>query len=51
MKGAFKLRSVYYWREDRIRARILIHSLEGCVWQGSLPWLRSSEWAGPGKVA
>jgi hypothetical protein len=25
--------------------QILIHSLEGCVWQGSLPRLRSFEWA------
>jgi hypothetical protein len=25
--------------------RILIHSLEGCVWQGILPRLRSFEWA------
>ena len=24
---------------------ILIHSLEGCVWQGFLPRLRSFEWA------
>jgi len=25
--------------------QILIHSLEGCVWQGFLPRLRSFEWA------
>jgi hypothetical protein len=25
--------------------QILIHSLEGCVWQGFLPRLRSLEWA------
>jgi hypothetical protein len=25
--------------------QILIHSLEGCVWQGILPRLRSFEWA------
>ena len=27
--------------------QILIHSLEGCVWQGYLPRLRSLEWADP----
>jgi hypothetical protein len=26
--------------------QILIHSLEGCVWQGFLPQLRSFEWSG-----
>jgi hypothetical protein len=26
--------------------QILIHSLEGCVWQGFLPQLRSFQWAG-----
>jgi hypothetical protein len=26
--------------------QILIHSLEGCVWQGFMPRLRSFEWAG-----
>ena len=28
--------------------QILIHSLEGCVWQGLLPRLRSFDWADPG---
>jgi hypothetical protein len=35
------LRLAHRWCDQ-----ILIHSLEGCVWQGFLPRLRSFDWTG-----